>query len=143
MCGCCPSPDRPDSILVNTLLVGKGLHACQLTSKTCSLHGCEPYDHLSTDIFLHNQVLAGGHVIEKATGGQFFAPTVLTDVRPEMRIWREEVFGPVMAIIRCEDDAEAIRLANDCAFGLGSAVFSRSRQRALSVGAQLQVRIKP
>ena len=56
-----------------------------------------------------------------------------------MRIWKEEVFGPVMVIVKCGSDDEAVRLANDCPFGLGSAVFSRSAARARSIGARLEV----
>ena len=73
--------------------------------------------------------------------GEFFAPTVLTGVTPAMRIWREEVFGPVMVVVPFADDAEAIALANDCAFGLGSAVFSGSQRRANAIAANLQVRL--
>lgn len=74
------------------------------------------------------------------SGGQFYAPTVLVGVRPAMRIWREEVFGPVMVIVQFKDDDEAVRLANDCPFGLGSAVFSRSQRRANAIGRLLEVR---
>ena len=54
----------------------------------------------------------------------------------EMRIMREEVFGPVLAIVKIHSDDEAVALANDCDFGLGSNVFG-SRKRALRVGAKL------
>ena len=87
------------------------------------------------------QVLTGGELASSSAGGQFYPPTVLVDVRLNMRIWKEEVFGPVMVIVKCASDAEAVRLANDCPFGLGSAVFSRSAARARSIGAQLEVRV--
>lgn len=80
------------------------------------------------------QVLAGGVMSDE----RFYPPTVLAGVGPGMRIWSEEVFGPVMSIIRAVDDAEAIALANDCPFGLGSAVWSRNPVRARHVGSQLQ-----
>ena len=85
------------------------------------------------------QVLTGGKLISGEAGGQFYAPTVLVGVTPSMRIWKEEVFGPVMVIVKCGSDDEAVRLANDCPFGLGSAVFSRSAARARSIGARLEV----
>ena len=54
---------------------------------------------------------------------QFYPPTVLVGVTHEMRIMREEVFGPVLAIVKIHSDDEAVALANDCDFGLGSNVF--------------------
>ena len=54
-----------------------------------------------------------------------------------------QVFGPVMSIARFDNDAEAVQLANDCAFGLGAAVFSRSQRRAQRIASQLQVRCRP
>ena len=85
------------------------------------------------------QVLVGGKLVKSGAGGQFYAPTVLVGVTPSMRIWREEVFGPVMVVVECGSDDEAVSMANDCPFGLGSAVFSRSPARARSVGARLEV----
>ncbi|KAK9805787.1 hypothetical protein WJX73_010284 [Symbiochloris irregularis] len=87
------------------------------------------------------KVLAGGKVVHPAgaPGGQFYAPTVLVGVTPSMRIWQEEVFGPVLAVARCSSDAEAVQLANSCPFGLGSAVFSRSQRRANAIASQLRV----
>lgn len=52
---------------------------------------------------------------------------------------REEVFGPVLTIVKFRTDADAIALANDCPFGLGSTVFSRSKRRANKIACQLQV----
>lgn len=61
--------------------------------------------------------------------GQFFAPTVLTGVTPDMDIMREETFGPIMCICRVRDDDHAIEVANGTDFGLSSTVFSRDRER--------------
>jgi aldehyde dehydrogenase (NAD+) len=71
--------------------------------------------------------------------GDFFEPTVLTGVTPSMRIWKEEVFGPVMLVVPFTDDVQAVSLANDCAFGLGSNVFSKNIRRANAIATQLQV----
>jgi succinate-semialdehyde dehydrogenase/glutarate-semialdehyde dehydrogenase len=76
-----------------------------------------------------------------ATGGQgaFYPPTVLTDVRPGMPAYDEELFGPVAALIAAEDEADAIRIANDTSFGLGAAVFTRDVARGERVARdQLQ-----
>ena len=72
-------------------------------------------------------------------GGFFFAPTVLTGVTPEMRIYREETFGPIGAICRFEDEAEVIRAANDTRYGLAAYIYTRDISRALRVAEALKV----
>ena len=57
--------------------------------------------------------------------GSFYPPTVLTDVKPGMPAYDEELFGPVAAIISARDEADAVRIANDTIFGLGAAVFTK------------------
>ena len=69
----------------------------------------------------------------KTTIGQFYPPTVLLGVRRGMKIWEEEVFGPVMIVVPFDTDDEVIALANDCDFGLGSNVFSGSQARSVLV----------
>jgi succinate-semialdehyde dehydrogenase/glutarate-semialdehyde dehydrogenase len=73
------------------------------------------------------RILTGGTV----TGGvgAFYPPTVLAEVKPGMPAFDEEMFGPVAAIIEAQDEAEAIRIANDTSFGLGAAVFTRDVAR--------------
>jgi succinate-semialdehyde dehydrogenase/glutarate-semialdehyde dehydrogenase len=70
--------------------------------------------------------------------GFFYQPTVLTNVKPGMRVHDEEVFGPVAAIIAVRDEAEAIRVANATPFGLGAVVFTRSRTRGRRIAGQLE-----
>ena len=62
--------------------------------------------------------------------GDYFEPTILADVTPEMDIAREEVFGPVMLLMRFRDDEDAIGIANDVSYGLSSSIFSKNRRRA-------------
>jgi acyl-CoA reductase-like NAD-dependent aldehyde dehydrogenase len=69
--------------------------------------------------------------------GQFFSPTVLTNVNQNMRICQEEAFGPVMLLIKWSTDEEVIEKANDSAFGLGSYVFSRDYDRAHRIAKEL------
>ena len=69
--------------------------------------------------------------------GFFLEPTVFYDVPPSARIAREEIFGPVAAVMPFDDDAEAIRLANDTHYGLAAAVFTRDVFRALHVVREL------
>ena len=68
--------------------------------------------------------------------GAFYPPTVLTSVRPGMPAYDEETFGPVAAIITADDEADAVRIANDSPFGLGSAVFTKDRARGERIAAE-------
>jgi acyl-CoA reductase-like NAD-dependent aldehyde dehydrogenase len=82
------------------------------------------------------RVLVGGKR-NAALAGQFFEPTVLVDVDHTMAIAHEETFGPIMTIVRVRDEEEAIRLANDSAFGLGSSVFTRSSRRGERIARRI------
>ena len=85
------------------------------------------------------KVLVGGKLPDpKITVGQFYPPTVLLGVRRGMKIWEEEVFGPVMIVVPFDTDEEVIALANDCDFGLGSNVFSGSQARARAIAEKLE-----
>jgi len=71
-------------------------------------------------------------------GGYYVQPTVFADVTPEMRIAREEIFGPVLSIMPYTDEDEAVRIANDTDYGLHGAVFSADPDRALAVARRLR-----
>ena len=95
---------------------------------------------------LHKQVqrsarrgakVAIGGVVPKGTGA-FYPPTVLTDVRPGMAAFEEEVFGPVAAVVRARDAADAVALANASPYGLGAAVWSEDRTRAERIAGELE-----
>ncbi|KAH7126426.1 aldehyde dehydrogenase domain-containing protein [Dactylonectria estremocensis] len=83
---------------------------------------------------------AGGHPVQVGDAGKgfFVAPTVFADVTPEMRIFREEIFGPVVAIARFKTEDEAIALANDTTYGLGAAAFTTDLERAHRVAAEIE-----
>jgi acyl-CoA reductase-like NAD-dependent aldehyde dehydrogenase len=70
--------------------------------------------------------------------GHFIAPTVLTDVNHDMRIMREEIFGPVLPIITVETEQEAIELANDSRFGLGASVWTLDRDKGQRIARQIE-----
>ena len=70
--------------------------------------------------------------------GAYYPPTVLGNVTPGMPAYDDELFGPVAAIISARDEADAIRIANDTVFGLGSAVFTRDEARGERVARELQ-----
>jgi len=71
--------------------------------------------------------------------GAYFAPAVLTGVTPDMRAYREELFGPVAVVYKVSTDDEAVQLANVVDFGLGGAVWSADEERAINVAEQLEV----
>jgi succinate-semialdehyde dehydrogenase / glutarate-semialdehyde dehydrogenase len=71
--------------------------------------------------------------------GAYFAPAVLTGVTPDMRAYKEELFGPVAVVYKVSGDDEAVELANVVDFGLGGAVFSTDEERATRVAEQLEV----
>jgi succinate-semialdehyde dehydrogenase / glutarate-semialdehyde dehydrogenase len=79
------------------------------------------------------RLLLGGEI--RAGPGAYYPPTVLSEIGPGMAAYSEELFGPVASIIPARDDEHAIFLANDSDFGLGSAVFSRDRDRAVDIAA--------
>jgi aldehyde dehydrogenase (NAD+) len=70
--------------------------------------------------------------------GWFVEPTIFTEVRNDMRIAQEEVFGPVLSVIRFKDEADALRIANDVRFGLAAAVWTRDIGRAIRMSERLQ-----
>nr|MBP9691368.1 aldehyde dehydrogenase [Candidatus Woesebacteria bacterium] len=72
-------------------------------------------------------VVTGGNSLEKELGGAYFQPTILTNVTPDMRVWNEEVFGPVLPIMTFKTEEEAIKLANDTAYGLGSYLYAKDK----------------
>jgi aldehyde dehydrogenase (NAD+) len=84
-------------------------------------------------------LVAGGERIDIGTGkGYFVQPTVFTDVKPEMTISREEIFGPVLATIEFADLDEAIARANDSPYGLAAGVWTKDIKKAHYVAKKLQ-----
>jgi acyl-CoA reductase-like NAD-dependent aldehyde dehydrogenase len=82
--------------------------------------------------------LCGGPVEVPGFSGHFIAPTVLTGVTHDMRIMQEEIFGPVVPIMRVESEEEAIRLANDSRFGLGASVWTLDREKGERIAEQIE-----
>ncbi len=87
------------------------------------------------------RLVTGGTAVEVRglEGGFFVAPTVLADVNNDMRVARDEIFGPVVVVIPFDDEDEAVTLANDSPYALGSAIWTRDVARAHRVARRLEM----
>ena len=92
--------------------------------------------HIADALARGARLACGGRRVEGP--GHFFEPTVLLDVRPEMRIAREETFGPVAPLFRFREDHEAVRLANDTPYGLAAYFYSRDIGRVWRTAESLE-----
>ncbi len=75
------------------------------------------------------RLAAGGHRPAHLPTGNYLAPTVFADVRPEMRVFREEIFGPVVCVSPFDTEADAVRLANDTRYGLAAYIWTQDLRR--------------
>jgi succinate-semialdehyde dehydrogenase/glutarate-semialdehyde dehydrogenase len=87
----------------------------------------ELHDQVQRSIQEGAQLLTGGQIPNDK--GAYYPPTVLGEVKPDMTAFKEELFGPVAAIIRASSEQHAIELANDSSFGLGAAVFTQDIEK--------------
>jgi acyl-CoA reductase-like NAD-dependent aldehyde dehydrogenase len=92
--------------------------------------------HVKDAVARGARVLAGGK--PAPGGGRFYEPTVLVDVDHTMRCMTEETFGPLLPIMKVRDEDEAVRLANDSAYGLQSAVFTRDLDKGEQIGRRIE-----
>lgn len=87
-------------------------------------------------VALGAEIVLGGARLERP--GYFFAPTILTDVSPDMPVLAEEVFGPVAAVVRARDVDHAVALANDTEFGLGASIWTQDVERAKTLARRIE-----
>ena len=121
---------------VSNLKVGDGMEEGVAQGPLINEAGLQKVEaHVADALEQGAKAVLGG--TPHALGGTFFQPTVLTDVSPSMLIAREETFGPVAALFRFADDAEAIAMANDTPFGLAAYFYTRDLARAWRVAEAL------
>ncbi len=90
-------------------------------------------DALGKGATVNAQVLIGKHL-----QGAYYPPTVLDNITKDMRVWREEVFGPVLPVVTFRTEEEAIELANGTPYGLGSRVITKDKERAERMASLLE-----
>jgi succinate-semialdehyde dehydrogenase/glutarate-semialdehyde dehydrogenase len=93
-------------------------------------------EHIADAVSKGARIVAGGK--RHALGGTFFEPTIIADVTPQMKVAREETFGPVAPVFRFKTEEDAIRMANDTEFGLAAYFFSRDIGRVWRVAEQVE-----
>jgi len=94
-------------------------------------------DHVNDAVARGARLLAGGHRLPEL-GPNFYAPTLLADVTHEMRIMREETFGPALPVAAFDTDEDAVRLANDSVFGLAASVWTCNRKRGEAMASRIR-----
>jgi succinate-semialdehyde dehydrogenase/glutarate-semialdehyde dehydrogenase len=122
---------------VGTMKVGNGLEEGVVQGPLIDMKAVEKVEeHISDALAKGARVITGGKRHEK--GGQYFQPTVLTDVTPAMKVTHEETFGPVAPLYRFETEEELLRLANDTEYGLAAYFYSRDIGRIWRVAEGLE-----
>ena len=125
------------AIAVAQLKVGNGLEAGVTQGPLIDQAALDKVKELVADaVDKGARVVCGGQ--PHALGRTYFEPTILADITPDMRMAREEIFGPVAPLFRFKDEAEAIRMANDTEFGLASYFYSRDVGRIFRVAEALE-----
>jgi succinate-semialdehyde dehydrogenase/glutarate-semialdehyde dehydrogenase len=122
---------------VEAMRVGSGLEAGVTQGPLIDSRAvAKVREHIDDALSQGAQLRTGGK--PHAMGGTFFEPTVLTGVTQQMRVAREETFGPLAPLFRFDTEEEAIAMANDTVFGLAAYVFTEDRRRIWRVGEQLE-----
>jgi betaine-aldehyde dehydrogenase len=117
--------------------------ATEVGALISAAHADKVMDYIASGVADGATLASGGCRVEVAglTGGNFVAPTIFSNCRDDMRIVREEIFGPVLAMLVFDDEAEVVTRANATRFGLAAGVFTRDLARAHRVVARLKAGI--
>lgn len=122
---------------VQTMQVGDGLAPGTQVGPLINQAALDKVEALVADaVQKGGRVVTGGQ--RHALGGHFYMPTILADVRPDMNVAQQEIFGPVAPLFRFGGDEEVIRLANDTPYGLAAYFYSRDVARVWRVAEQLE-----
>jgi succinate-semialdehyde dehydrogenase/glutarate-semialdehyde dehydrogenase len=121
---------------VKKLKVGPGLEDGVVIGPLITSQAIAKVETLVGDAVKKGAKLLIGGALDEA-GSLFYQPSVVGEVTPDMEIVREEIFGPVAALVRFDTEADAIRLANDTPFGLAAYLFSQNLSRAWRVAEKL------
>jgi succinate-semialdehyde dehydrogenase/glutarate-semialdehyde dehydrogenase len=122
---------------VRTLKVGSGLEDGVAIGPLITNQAIAKVETLVGDAVKKGANVLVGGTLDNA-GPLFYQPSVVGEVTPDMEIVREEIFGPVAALVRFETEADAIKLANDTPFGLAAYLFSQNLSRAWRVAEKLE-----
>jgi len=122
---------------VAKLKVGNGMEAGVTTGPLIDAAAvAKVEEHIEDALKKGAKMVTGGK--RHSLGGLFFEPTILANVTPEMKVAREETFGPVAPLFRFKEEAEAIRMANDTEFGLAAYFYARDMGRVWRVSEGLE-----
>ena len=125
------------AVAVAALKVGNGVEAGVTQGPLIDQAAVAKVEELLADATAKGaRIVCGGK--PHALGGTFFEPTIVADVSQDMRMAREEIFGPVAPLFRFKDEADAIRMANDTEFGLASYFYARDVGRIFRVAEALE-----
>ncbi len=83
------------------------------------------------------RIITGGKR-PKNLKGAYYLPTILTNIKRSMKVWTEEVFGPVLVVVPFKTEEEAIKLANDTSYGLGAQIYTKDKKRALRLATKIE-----
>ncbi|HEX2912108.1 MAG TPA: aldehyde dehydrogenase [Chloroflexia bacterium] len=123
----------------NSIKVGQPLdEETEMGALVSQEHLLKVRSYIETGLREGATLAAGGTCPTGLEHGNFLRPTVLTNVKNEMTVAREEIFGPVVAVIKFEDEADAIRQANDNMYGLAAGVWTNDLRKAHRVAGSLQ-----
>ncbi len=122
---------------ISAMKVGDGLKGATQQGPLINMAAVEKVEeHLKDAVDKGARVVIGGH--RHALGGTFFEPTLVADVTQDMKVAKEETFGPLAPVFRFKSDAEVVKWANDTEFGLAAYFYSRDIGRIWKTAEQLE-----
>ncbi|OLR95003.1 CoA-acylating methylmalonate-semialdehyde dehydrogenase [Actinokineospora bangkokensis] len=124
---------------VARLRVGDGRRGCDMGPLVTAAHRDKVLSYVEADEGAVLAVDGRGHAVDGAEGGFWLGPTLFDHVRPDMRLYRDEIFGPVLSVLRVDTYDEAVALVNANPYGNGAALFTASGAAARRFEADVEV----